>query len=198
MKKFDAEAYEKRKKECLERCFQAFMDNGLENTGLQLLCKYCGFKTNQALYHYFESKDKIIAESIEHTLMNFEREFVKKAPRSREELKVFLVRFPHRAQKKYGEHFRFIYQVYTSPKYKKEGYEYFDGIPKRYDRFIRHIAKNLDVSFERIQPICYIYINAFLQYVLFANEEYLSVSVDAVHKMLLDAFEKEDREKTLN
>ena len=115
MKKFDAVAYEKRKKECLECCFQAFMDNGLENTGLQLLCKYCGFKTNQALYHYFESKDKIIAESIEYTLMKFEREFVKKAPRSREELKTFLERFPQRAQKKYGEHFRFIYQVYTSP-----------------------------------------------------------------------------------
>lgn len=197
MKKFDAVAYEKRKKECLECCFQAFMDNGLENTGLQLLCKYCGFKTNQALYHYFESKDKIIAESIEYTLMKFEREFVKKAPRSREELKAFLERFPQRAQKKYGEHFRFIYQVYTSPKYKKEGYDYFAGIPKRYDRFIRHIAKNLDISFDKIKPICYLYINAFLQYALFANEEYLSVSIEAVHKMLLEAFEKEDREKSL-
>ena len=57
MKKFDPAVYKKRKCECLDKCFQAFMDNGLENTGLQLLCKYCGFKTNQALYHYFESKD---------------------------------------------------------------------------------------------------------------------------------------------
>ena len=51
MKKFDPAVYKKRKCECLDKCFQAFMDNGLENTGLQLLCKYCGFKTNQALYH---------------------------------------------------------------------------------------------------------------------------------------------------
>ena len=71
MKKFDAAVYKKRKCECLDKCFQAFMDNGLENTGLQLLCKYCGFKTNQALYHYFESKDMIITESVQYAMIKF-------------------------------------------------------------------------------------------------------------------------------
>ena len=77
MKKFDPAVYKKRKCECLDKCFQAFMDNGLENTGLQLLCKYCGFKTNQALYHYFESKDMIITESVQYAMIKFEREFMK-------------------------------------------------------------------------------------------------------------------------
>lgn len=91
--KFDPAVYKKRKCECLDKCFQAFMDNGLENTGLQLLCKYCGFKTNQALYHYFESKDMIITESVQYAMIKFEREFMKKAPRSRADLKIILKNF---------------------------------------------------------------------------------------------------------
>lgn len=106
MKKFDPAVYKKRKCECLDKCFQAFMDNGLENTGLQLLCKYCGFKTNQALYHYFESKDMIITESVQYAMIKFEREFMKKAPRSRADLKNYLEKFPRWMQKNYGEHMR--------------------------------------------------------------------------------------------
>ena len=195
MKKFDAAVYKKRKCECLDKCFQAFMDNGLENTGLQLLCKYCGFKTNQALYHYFESKDMIITESVQYAMIKFEREFMKKAPRSRADLKNYLEKFPRWMQKNYGEHMRFVYQVYTSPKYKKQGYDFFSGIPKRYDTFIHHIAKNLDVSFESIQALYYLYITSTLQFALFKDEVYLDVEVNAIYNMCLEVFEAEDRKK---
>ena len=190
MKKFDPAVYKKRKCECLDKCFQAFMDNGLENTGLQLLCKYCGFKTNQALYHYFESKDMIITESVQYAMIKFEREFMKKAPRSRADLKNYLEKFPRWMQKNYGEHMRFVYQVYTSPKYKKQGYDFFSGIPKRYDTFIHHIAKNLDVSFESIQALYYLYITSTLQFALFKDEVYLDVEVNAIYNMCLEVFER--------
>ena len=98
-------------------------------------------------------------------------------------------------QKNYGEHMRFVYQVYTSPKYKKQGYDFFSGIPKRYDTFIHHIAKNLDVSFESIQALYYLYITSTLQFALFKDEVYLDVEVNAIYNMCLEVFEAEDRKK---
>lgn len=174
------------------------MDNGLENTGVQLLCKYCGFKTNQALYHYFDSKDTIITECVQYTMLKFEREFMKKAPRSRDDLKNYLEKIPRWMQKNFGEHMRFIYQVYTSPKFKKQGYDFFSGIPHRYDNFIRHIAKNLDVPFESIQSLYYLYVTSTLQYTLFKDDVYLDVEVNALYNMCLKVFEAEDRKKQIS
>ena len=128
-------------------------------------------------------------------MIKFEREFMKKAPRSRADLKNYLEKFPRWMQKNYGEHMRFVYQVYTSPKYKKQGYDFFSGIPKRYDTFIHHIAKNLDVSFESIQALYYLYITSTLQYALFKDEVYLDVEVNSIYNMCLEVFEAEDRKK---
>ena len=51
---------EQKKKEMLEKCFELFVEKGLENTSLNDLSKHC--KTYKAaLYNYFESKDFIVA-----------------------------------------------------------------------------------------------------------------------------------------
>ena len=66
---------------------------------------------------------------------------------------------------------------------------------RSYDTFIHHIAKNLDVSFESIQALYYLYITSTLQFALFKDEVYLDVEVNAIYNMCLEVFEAEDRKK---
>lgn len=174
---------------CLESCFNALVENGLENTSIQLLSKYCGFKTNQALYHYFGSKEQIVTESVDYCLKEIETAFMRKAPANRNDVKRYLDTFPKWAAEKYSDSFRLAFQVYTSPKYRQEGFDYFREVPKRYDMYAHEVASNLKIDFEVIQPLLYNYITVILHYVLFLDDMYLKVEIDFLYQTLLDIFE---------
>lgn len=182
-----------RRKECIDKCFRAFVENGLENTGVQLLSKYCGFKTNQALYHYFNCKDQIVIECVDVALRTMETEFTKKAPTSRDNLLSYLQEFPKWAADNYEDEFRLVYQVYTSPKYKEEGQKFFSGVPERYDEYAHMVAKNLQVDYETFRPMVYLYITTMLHYILFRDDTYLKVEIDALYKIMLMIFDKQDK-----
>lgn len=185
-----------RRKECIDSCFRAFVENGLENTGVQLLSKYCGFKTNQALYHYFNCKDQVVIECVDAALRTMEAEFMKKAPTSRADLLSYLQKFPKWAADNYENEFRLVYQVYTSPRYKEEGQKFFRGVPQRYDEYAHMVAKNLDVDFEMIRPMFYLYTTTMLHYILFRDDTYLKVEIDALYTMMQMAFITKDKEKS--
>lgn len=52
---------ERKKQQMLEECFELFVKQGLENTSMNDLTKYC--KTYKAaFYNYFKSKDEIVFE----------------------------------------------------------------------------------------------------------------------------------------
>ena len=53
----------------------------------------------------------------------------------------------------------------------------------------------VDVSFESIQALYYLYITSTLQYALFKDEVYLDVEVNSIYNMCLEVFEAEDRKK---
>ena len=46
----------------LEKCFDCFCKNGLENTSTKKLAEACGM-TDGNIFHYFASKDEIIIKS---------------------------------------------------------------------------------------------------------------------------------------
>ena len=50
---------EEKKKEIMEKCFECYCDNGLRNTGIKELGKYCGM-TSANLYSYFNNVDELI------------------------------------------------------------------------------------------------------------------------------------------
>ena len=57
-----SEYKEEKKKEIMEKCFECYCDNGLRNTGIKDLGKYCGM-TSANLYAYFNSVDDLIIQS---------------------------------------------------------------------------------------------------------------------------------------
>ena len=105
-----------RRAEYLETCFETFCKNGLENTSMQVLADACGTATANLVY-YFGTKDNLIIEVTAHGMAKVEDDFMAQAPTSFRDIERFLREMPYLTAKLHGAKYRFMYQVYASPKY---------------------------------------------------------------------------------
>ena len=103
---------EEKKKEIMEKCFECYCDNGLRNTGIKELGKYCGM-TSANLYSYFNNIDELIIQSTAYCMTKVEDDFMELSPKNPQDIMRFIVKFQNgrlKTRKKY----RLMYQVYTS------------------------------------------------------------------------------------
>jgi AcrR family transcriptional regulator len=172
-----------RRIEFLKTCFDVFCENGLENTGLKKLADACGV-TNGNLLYYFGSKDNIVIESTAYCMAKVEDDFMAMAPRSFEDIERFLREMPYVTAKLHGEKYRFMYQVYASPKYRENGKEFFKGVNVRYHRYAEMLSTKLGMPVDLIQGMIYIFVRACVHYAMFEDEEYLNLQLDAIRVSL--------------
>ena len=112
--------------ELLEICVDTFCRYGLEGTSLKLLSEACGV-SNAALVYYFGTKDNIVIESTAHCMARVEEDFMTRAPESFDDIERFLQEMPYLTARLHGAKYRFMYQVYTSPRYREQGREFLRG-----------------------------------------------------------------------
>ena len=84
-----------------------------------MLADACGV-TNGNLLYYFGSKDNIVIESTAHCMAKVEDDFMARAPTSFADIERFLREMPYVTAKLHGAKYRFMYQVYASPKYREQ------------------------------------------------------------------------------
>lgn len=186
-----------RRTELLEICFDTFCKNGLENTGIKKLSEACGV-TNGALIYYFESKDNLIIEATAHCMAKVEDDFMAKAPTSVPDIERFLREMPYLTAKLHGEKYRFMYQVYSSPKYREQGKVFFQGVNVRYHEYAELLSHKLGMPVDFIQGMIYIFVRACVHYALFEEEEYLKLQLNAIRtslRLFLQAYGFQDQEK---
>ena len=177
----------------LETCFDTFCKNGLENTSLQMLAEACGV-TNGSLLYYFGSKDNIVIESTAYCMAKVEDDFMEQAPRSFEDIERFLREMPYITAKLHGSKYRFMYQVYASPKYREHGKEFFRGVNIRYHQYAVLLSGKLGMPVDFIQGMIYIFVRASVHYAMFGDEDYLNLQMNAI-RMSLRLFVKEIHSK---
>lgn len=177
----------------LETCFDTFCKNGLENTSLQMLAEACGV-TNGSLLYYFGSKDNIVIESTAYCMAKVEDDFMAQAPRSFEDIERFLREMPYITAKLHGSKYRFMYQVYASPKYREHGKEFFRGVNIRYHQYAVLLSGKLGMPVDFIQGMIYIFVRASVHYAMFGDEDYLNLQMNAI-RMSLRLFVKEIHSK---
>lgn len=180
----------------LETCFDTFCKNGLENTSLKMLAEACGV-TNGSLLYYFGSKDNIIIESTAHCMAKVEDDFMARAPKDFADIERFLREMPYITAKLHGTKYRFMYQVYASPKFQEQGQEFFKGVNIRYHRYAEMLSSKLGMPVDFIQGMIYIFVRACVHYALFGDEEYLKLQLDAI-RVSLRLFMKESKPKEEN
>ena len=180
----------------LETCFEVLCENGLENTSLKMLAEACSV-TNGSLLYYFGSKNNIIIESTAHCMAKVEDDFMTKAPTSFEDIERFLREMPYLTAKLHGEKYRFMYQVYASPKYRKHGKEFFKSVNVRYHRYAVLLSGKLGMPVDYIQGMIYIFVRACVHYALFEDGDYLNLQLNVI-RTSLRLFMKESKLKEEN
>lgn len=163
----------------MEICFEVCCKNGLENTTLLMLSQACGV-TNGTLLYYFGSKDNIIIEATAYCMAKVEDDFVERAPKDFEDIERFLKEMPYITARLHGEKYRFMYQVYASPKFREYGREFFEGVNIRYHQYAVLLSDKLKMPVDYIQGMIYIFVRACVHYALFGDEAYLKLQLNAI------------------
>lgn len=172
-----------RRAEYLETCFETFCKNGLENTSMQVLADACGTATANLVY-YFGTKDNLIIEVTAHGMAKVENDFMAQAPTSFRDIERFLREMPYLTAKLHGAKYRFMYQVYASPKYREHGKAFFSGVNVRYRKYAEQLSPNLGLPAELVQGMTYLFVRACVHYALFEDEEYLQLQLNAIRASL--------------
>ncbi len=154
----------------LQCCFELFVQQGLENTSVNDLAKYC--KTYKAaLYEYFPSKDEIVLESAQMYLMNLKDGFDKIISSNPENV-AELFKSAYEMLVKEKCNLRFIYQVISSPKYGDESRTKLAKIYETYLNYSYVIAENYRMSHERFRPYFILFIATIHDFCLWENRSF--------------------------
>lgn len=174
---------EEKKREIMEKCYECYCDNGLRDTGIKELGRYCGM-TSANLYSYFPCVDDIIVKSTAHCMAQVEQEVMAKAPENIEELYRFIEEVPYWAAKKYGKKYRLMYQVYTHPKYIEHGKKFFEGVNERYTEYAQRLSPKLGISVEELSGFIFLFVRATVHYAMFEDEFYLKTQIKSLKTLL--------------
>ena len=167
----------------LETCFDVFCKNGLENTSLKMLADACGV-TNGNLLYYFGSKDNLVIEATAYGMAKVEDDFMEQAPTSFADIERFLREMPALTAKLHGAKYRFMYQVYASPKYWEHGKAFFNGVNVRYRKYAEQLSGKLGLPADLIQGMTYLFVRACVHFALFEDEDYLQLQLNAIRASL--------------
>ena len=173
------EQRESRKKEVMESCFDCFCKNGLNNTNMRQLAAASGMSSGN-LYVYFENIDRLILESTEYCMTKVEDEFMTKATACLDDLNNFLHELPRWTAEKHGEAYRFMYQVYTSPKYYQYGTNFVKSTEERYRVYAKLLAPQLNIPEDKLVGLMHVFIRACVHFAMFRDETYLDAQLEVL------------------
>lgn len=174
-----AEYKEEKKKEIMEKCFECYCENGLRDTGIKELGRYCGM-TSANLYGYFENVDDLILQSTEYCMTKVEDGFMELAPKNPQDILRFIDEVPYWTAREHGKKYRLMYQVYTHPKYIENGKNFFEGVYKRYSEYAAQLSPKLGIPVDILSGFIFIFVRAAVHYALFENEAYLKASMKSL------------------
>ena len=196
MKGRDEQAFQRKKAEIMEACFNCYAENGLSGTGIQALADACGL-SKASLYTYFHSLDDLIVESTAYCMSKVEDEFMQLAPTGMQDISRFIDEVPYWTAERHGKKYRLMYQVYTHPKYIEHGKAFFVGVNERYHAYARQLEPLLGMPSDVITPLIFIFVRASVHYALFEDEYYLKSQMQVLKQsvfLLSRQYRKDNQE----
>ena len=184
---------EKKKKEIMEKCFECYCENGLRDTGIKELGKYCGM-TSANLYSYFDNVDDLIVQSTEYCMSKVEDEFMVLAPQNPQDILRFINEIPQWTAKNHGKKYSLMYQVYTHPKYLEYGKRFFAGVNERYTEYARQLSPKLGIPADILAGFIFIFVRAAVHYAMFEDEYYLNTQMKVLKLSLYTYFNQHKKE----
>ena len=184
---------EEKKKEIMEKCYECYCENGLRDTGIKELGKYCGM-TSANLYAYFDNVDDLIIQSTEYCMSKVEDDFMALAPKNPQDILRFIDEIPYWTAQKHGKKYRLMYQVYTHPKYMEYGHKFVAGVSERYTEYAKKLSLQLGLPVDILSGFIFIFVRAAVHYALFEDEYYLKMQMEALKISVFSVLEKIKKE----
>ena len=186
---------EEKKKEIMMKCFECYCDNGLRDTGIKELGKYCGM-TSANLYGYFDNVDDLITQSTEYCMAKVEDDFMELAPKNPEDILRFIEEIPYWTAQKHGKKYRLMYQVYMHPKYVEHGKKFVEGVSRRYTEYAQRLSPILGIPEDILRGFIFLFVRASVHYALFEDKYYLESEMKAL-KLSVFAVLKENKNNNM-
>nr|MDD6336397.1 TetR/AcrR family transcriptional regulator [bacterium] len=196
MRERNEQAFQRKKAEIMEACFNCYAKNGLTGTGIQALADACGL-SKASLYTYFDALDDLIVESTAYCMSKVEDEFMQFAPKGMQDISRFIDEVPYLTAERHGKKYRLMYQVYTHPKYIEHGKAFFVGVNERYHAYAKQLEPLLGMPCDVITPLIFIFVRASVHYALFEDEYYLKSQMKVLKQsvfLLSRQYQKENQE----
>lgn len=186
---------EEKKKEIMMKCFECYCDNGLRDTGIKELGKYCGM-TSANLYGYFDNVDDLITQSTEYCMAKVEDDFMELAPKNPEDILRFIEEIPYWTAQKHGKKYRLMYQVYMHPEYIEHGKKFVAGVSRRYTEYAQRLSPILGIPEDILRGFIFLFVRASVHYALFEDKYYLESEMKAL-KLSVFAVLKENKNNNM-
>lgn len=181
--------YRQKKAEIMEKCYECYAENGFTGTGIKQLAKACGC-TSANFYIYFDNLDDLIIQSTAHCMSRVEDDFMAKAPTGVPELWKFIDEIPYWTAEHHGKKYRLMYQIYTHPKYREYGRQFFAGVDQRYTEYAKQLEGKIGIPHQTLTPLIFILIRACVHYALFEDDFYLKAQIQVLKESLVLFIEK--------
>ncbi len=173
---------QKKKVEIMEKCFARFCETGLRDTGIKDLAKACDM-TAPNFYSYFNNLDQLIVECTDHCIKKIEDEFYENAPKSKEEIFPYIEKMIDPDNNSHAKEYRFMHQVYTSPKFLEYGKKYKSEQFARFRQKAEALAPVLNVSWYLILSWIICFEETMVEYALFENSTRLVTQKELLKNM---------------
>lgn len=175
---------EQKRRELLEKCFELFVQKGLENTSLNELAVYCKMH-KVTFYNYLNSKDEIVIDSAKQYMEKVDNMFFKIFETPYPTLKEALQHgFDIIAAEK--NKFKYIYQVVSSPKYGEKSRYELTNVYMRYMDYSKELAKIYNIDHEDFRPYFLLYIATIHDYCLWENTDMVKEKLDFIYSSVND------------
>ena len=161
--------HEAKKTHMMMKCFECYAEQGLSSVGIKGLAEACGISSGH-LYAYFENLDDLIIQSTEYCMSKVEEEFMAKAPSNVADLWRFIDEIPYWTAETHGKKYRLMYQIYTHPKYRAYGQEFFEGVNLRYTEYAKQLEDKLGIPHQKLTGLIYMLVRVSVHYALFEDE----------------------------
>ena len=175
--------HEAKKTHMMMKCFECYAEHGLSSVGIKGLAEACGISSGH-LYAYFENLDDLIIQSTEYCMSKVEEEFMAKAPSNVADLWRFIDEIPYWTAETHGKKYRLMYQIYTHPKYRAYGQEFFEGVNLRYTEYAKQLEGKLGIPYQKLTGLIYMLVRASVHYALFEDEFYLKSQIDVLKESI--------------
>jgi len=177
------------KEEMLGKCFDYFVENGLEGVTMRKLCDQTGIAVSSA-YYWFGNKDNMLIQATEWGLKQVSEKLFSFVYKYIDNLECIILTFPEYVMK-HKEQVRFIYQLATSKKYGGDMRPIANRLINVYDNYCSKIADDFGCDSKELQPFVYLFISAVLDYVIWNDKEKIEIEIACIFKSINNLIKKD-------